>query len=437
MMDNAGFWRFSIACLLLLAMTVPQAAHAQSANSVVTYRMVRGDTLYSIDNRFLSGGDSIAAIARINGITNPNRIPVGTVIRLPRDMLAWRNAGLVVRSFSGPVNIDGSAPQVGMSVQEGSVIRTGMNGFVSFQSADGATVALPSNSHARLERARIYRLRDLRDIEFRILGGRGAVQAPVLREEERFRTSTPVAVTAVRGTQYRVAYDETTGRSISEIVEGTVSVETETSAQLASQGFGVAVTSAGIGGLEQLLPAVTITEPGAIQTEEIVSFALSPPEGAMGARTQIARDAGFLEMIAQDVSGDGIATFEGLPDGRYFIRSRPISSNGIEGLSDTFSFRRKRLGAQAAVEASPIADGFRFAWLPQGEGITYFAFQLWQQGAAGTPLYDEIALPGSATVVTGLEPGTYVWRIAAIQADAEDGLLKVWGPEQSLIVSEE
>ncbi len=435
--NKADFWRAAMACLVPLSLNFALPAHAQSADGAVTYRMEAGDTLYSIDDRFMSGRGAIAAIARINRIINPYRIPVGTVIRLPRNLLAWRDAGLTVRSFSGPVNIDGAVPQPGMPVREGAVIRTGMNGFVSFQSADGAAVSLPSNSNARLERARIYALRDLRDIEFRILGGRGEIQAPTLRDEERFRTSTPAAVTAVRGTQYRVAYDDASGLNVSEIVEGMVAVENDTVSQLATEGWGVAVTQTGISALEQLLPPVEIAEPGAIQTGEDVSFALIPPEGASSARTQIARDAGFLEMIAQDVSGDGIATFDGLEDGRYFVRSRPISDSGIEGLSDTFSFRRKRLGAEAVAETSPIADGFRFAWLPQGEGTTHFAFQLWREGEAGTPLYDEIALPGTATIITGLDPGTYVWRVAAIQSDAEEGLLKVWGPEQNLTVSPE
>lgn len=435
--DNAIIKRFAAACLLFVISAFPQAAHAQSADGVVTYRMAAGDTLTSINDRYLSGRGGVSTLARINRISNPRRIPVGTVIRLPRGLLAWRSAGLVVRSFSGPVDINGVSPQIGMALNEGAVIRTGLNGFVSFQSADGAAVSLPSNSRARLERARIYRLRNLRDIEFRILNGRGAIQAPTLRDEERFRTSTPVAVTAVRGTEYRVAYDEASGVSVSEVLEGTVSVENEAVSQITTEGWGVAVTAAVIGAREALLPAVEIAEPGAIQTGETAVFALSPPEGAVSARTQISRDAGFLEMITQDVSTDDVATFDGLEDGRYFVRSRPISASGIEGFSETFSFRRKRLGAEASVETSPIADGFRFAWMPQGVGVTQFAFQLWEEGAADRPLYDEIALAGSATVITGLEPGTYVWRVAAMQSDAEDGLLKVWGPEQRLTVSPE
>ncbi len=439
---NAVFRFVARAFLLLAAMAMPpQLAQAQSDSGVVTYRMKAGDTLIGIDNRFMSGANAVVTIARLNRISNPRRIPIGTVLRLPRRLLAWRNAGLVVRSFSGPVNINGAAPQIGAQLSEGAVIRTGANGFISFQSADGATIALPSNSHARLDRARIYRLRNLRDVEFRILGGRGTINAPTLRQEERFRTSTPVAVTAVRGTEYRVGFDAASSRSVTEVVEGTVSVEgtvlTESDPQLTNEGFGVAATSAGVAEPEALLPPAEIASPGAIQTGETVAFTIALPTGAQATRTQIARDAGFLEVIAEQIGSSDVSEFVDIEDGRYFIRARGISDNGIEGLSETFSFRRKRLGAEAVVEASPLADGFRFAWLPQGEGITHFAFQLWREGAADVPLYDEIALPGSATVITGLEPGTYIWRVAAIQSDAEEGLLTVWGPEQSLTVSPE
>ena len=114
-----------------------------------------------------------------------------------------------------------------------------------------------------------------------------------------------------------------------------------------------------------------------------------------------------------------------------------FSASGLEGLSEAETFRRKLLTSEGFVESSPIDDGFRFAWSGEGESITFYAFQLWREGESASPMFDEIALPGSATVVTGLDEGAYVWRIAVVQADAEDGLLKIWGPEQILNVSAE
>ncbi len=427
----------AIFCLAIAVVAFPSAAVAQVDDAIVTYRMERGDTLVSVKQRFLTGRMAVARVARLNRIRDPRRIPIGTVLRLPRNLLAWRSADLAIRGFSGPVEIDGAAPDLGAQLAEGAVIRTGRNGFISLQSADGATFALPSNSTARIERARIYRLRDLRDVEFRILDGRGEIEVPVLRDGERFRGSTPVAVTAVRGTVFRVGFAEDESLGVTEVIEGTVSVETGGTSQLTPEGFGISVSPSGLGEPETLLPPAEIANPGAIQTGEVVTFSISPPAGAVATRTQIARDAGFLEVVGEDITSELVARFEEVEDGRYFVRSRGISRGGIEGLSETFTFRRKRLGAETTAEPSPLADGFRFAWLPIGEGITHFAFQLWREGEAGAPIYDEIALPGSATVVTGLEPGVYIWRVAAIQSDAEDGLLKVWGPDQSLTVSPE
>lgn len=422
--------------LVLLLVAMPASLSAQD-NDIVSYRMEQGDTLNGLDRLYMRGGNSVARVARLNRIFNPRRIPVGTEIRLPREVLAYRPVEVRVAHFTGQVTIDGATPQPQQILEEGAVVRTGPGGFVSFRAGTDGTISLPSNAHARLERARVYNLRDMRDVEFRILGGRGEVNAPTLREGERWRTSTPQAVTAVRGTIYRVGYAEDAGLSVTEVVEGAVAVSAEDTAAV-SEGFGITATGQGLGEQEALLPPVEIEEPGAIQTAEQVSFMLTPPAGAVATRTQIATDAGFLEIIAQEIAGEEVS-FTDLPDGRYFVRSRAISESGLEGLPLPIdeSFRRKRLGSEASVEASPIDDGYRFAWAAQGEGVVHFAFQLWRDGESGSLLYDEIALPGSATVLTGLEPGIYVWRVAAVQADEEEGLLKIWGPEQRLRVSPE
>ncbi|WP_271078442.1 FecR domain-containing protein [Aurantiacibacter sp. MUD61] len=421
----------------LCSVFAPTTLHAQD-DSTIGYRMAAGDTLIGVSQEYVIGRDAAARLARLNRIQNPRRIPIGTVIRIPRDQLVYRPAGLAVLSSRGPVTIDGVEASQGAELREGAVVQTGPGGFVSFQTVDGAAISLPSNTLARLERSRIYLLRDLRDVHFRILSGRGEVIAPTLRDDERWQTSTPVSVTAVRGTVYRVGYSEEAELGLTEVVEGSVAVTADEAATVAQEGFGVVVVDEGLSPPEALLPPPEIENANAIQTGEAVAFEIALPEGAVALRTQLATDAGFLELFAEDISSEG-AAFTDLPNGRYFIRSRGISANGLEGLSAPVAenFRRKRLGSEASVEASPIEDGYRFAWLPQGEGTTHFAFQLWREGESDAPLYDEIALPGSATVVTGLEPGTYVWRVAAIQADEEDGLLKIWGSEQRLAVSAE
>ncbi|GAA4642941.1 FecR domain-containing protein [Pontixanthobacter gangjinensis] len=418
------------ACTALFALP----ASAQD-DAPITYVVKKGDTLNSISDRYLTGSEAMAKVALLNKVFRPRQMPIGKKLELPRNLLRFEQVPLRVERFSGPVQVGGTQVEAGVILREGGVVNTGANGFVSFSSVRGSVVSLPSNSRARLKRARLYALDNILDVDFEVLGGRGEVTAPKLRGQERFKLRTPLAVTAVRGTQFRVAHDEVLGRSGTEVVEGEVAVSSGKNEELASAGFGIASGANGLSGVEALLPASEITNPGAIQTSELVAFAVTPPDGAVGYRTQIAREAGFLDVVAEQTETSGEVSFKGLEDGRYYVRVRAISASGLEGLSENYSFRRKRLGVTPSVGTSPLADGFKFEWLTAGVGETYYAFQLWEKGSDAAPLLDEVGVSSKGLILTNLEPGIYQWRVAAMQAES-DGLLKVWGPTQSLIVSE-
>ncbi len=166
-----------------------------------------------------------------------------------------------------------------------------------------------------------------------------------------------------------------------------------------------------------------------------MSFAVTPDATAIGYRTQIARDATFLDVVAESVTDAPEVSFTELENGRYFVRARAISATGIEGLAEPANFRRKRLGVTPSIEESPIADGYRFGWLSDGEGKSFYAFQMWKVDQPDAMIVDETGLASEGIVLTGLDAGKYQWRVAVMQAETE-GLLKVWGPTQSLSVSE-
>jgi hypothetical protein len=400
------------------------------------HRIAAGESPYTLARDYLSSPGDYRAILTANAIRDPRLIPVGTVIRLPRHLLAWRTADLRVDAFSGEVTINGQPAARGMAAPEGARIATGRNGFVSLRGTTGAVVTMPTNTRAQVIRARIYRLDNLQDIELRVLGGRGEAQVPTLRPQERYRIGTPTTVSAVRGTVFRVGYDDSAGRSVVEVAEGAVATAAGGAEAITGAGFGIAATSAGLLAQEALQPPPAITAPGAVQSGAEVAFVIPQPERAAAIRTQIARDAGFTDIIGETItSGGADAAFGGLADGRYFVRARAISASGIEGNSEVYSFRRKRLGATAAAQPSPLEDGFRFAWRPEGAGETTYAFQLWNAASPGVMIVDETAMQAEGIVIAGLARGIYEWRVAAIQID-EEGLLQVWGPTQRLTVSE-
>lgn len=433
--------RHGIAFALSITVAL-QVAHASGPASLsgqedgpLVYTVRQGDTLEQIARRYLISPAAIPTVQRLNRIGNERAIPVGTRLRLPRSVLRYRPVTLSVVAFSGPVQIDGQSARIGMALGEGGTLATSANGFVSLTGQFGGRFAVPSNSRARVVAARQYVLADTLDIDIAIEQGRGSAQSPRLKGEDRLRLRTPVAVTAVRGTEFRVAYEAGGERHLTEVLEGTVAVNAGEASALAEQGFGIASSRTGISPPEALLPPPALVDPGKIQTEPSVAFAVAPRAGEAGHRLQIARDAGFLDVVGEQVSQAPQFAFEGLADGRYFVRAMAISASGLEGLSDTVSFRRKRLGANASGGRSDDSDGFLFQWLPDGAGQTFYAFQLWRDGAPGALLVDETALSVTRLELTKLEPGAYFWRVAALQAEPEDGLLKVWGPTQKLTIA--
>jgi hypothetical protein len=424
-----------MAALASACLMTPAAALAQD-DDYLEHRLKPGESPYTLARDYLSSPQAYAQLVRVNRIANARRLPVGTIIRLPRNLLAYRAEDLRIEAFSGQVTINGQPAARGMAVPEGATIRTGGNGFVSLRGSAGSVLTMPTNTQAQLVRARVYRLDDLKDIEFKVLGGRGEAQVPGLRLRERFNLGTPKTVSAVRGTVFRVGFDDAGDRSVVEVVEGAVATAVGAQQALTSAGFGIAATPAGLSPQERLLPPPQITEPGAIQTQPTVSFAIALPDLAVGIRTQIARDAGFSDIIGEQIStGKQPATFADIEDGRYFVRARAISASGIEGNSEVYSFRRKRLGASASAQPSALDDGYRFVWLSDGVGETTFAFQLWNTARPADLIVDEIAMDRQGILVSDLAPGTYEWRVAAMQID-DEGLLQVWGPTQRLNVTE-
>ena len=425
---------FGIASLLGLQ----GEAQAQSSDHV-TYVVRKGDTLNDLAREFFISQRVVPALIRLNKIRDPHRLQIGFRLRIPRALLRYEPETLRILAFSGPVTLLSSGaeqpPRVGDRVVEGSLVRTGAKGFISFGGTGDSRLSLPSNSLVQIKEAKRYLINNAIDFDIRVLEGRTETRAPKLKEDERYRVGTPLAVTAVRGTEFRVAFDDKSERSLTEVVEGSVVVSAGAFDAVADAGAGIASRADKLGRAEPLLPAPEVAEAGRIQTDERVEFAVTGVADAQGFRTQIARDAGFLELIAEEVTDDRSVSFEEISDGRLFVRSRAIADSGLEGFANTYAFRRKRLGVSASVEPSPFDDLFKFAWVPEGEGISFAAFQLWDAAQPDAMLVDEVGLENLGFYVGPLAPGKYLWRVATFQIDEGD-IIKVWGPTQEFTVSE-
>ena len=419
----------------LLALSAPLAAANEP--DFVSYKVKPNDTLYGIAGKYLINSRSALELQRINRVRNARQLPINRVLQIPRRLLGYDTVELRVAAFSGSVEVGGNPPALGQSLDEGELIRTRGNGFITLSGEFGGRISVPSNTTARLVTARRYKLGNALDVDFEVIRGRADAISPTLQGSDRLRMRTPVAVTAVRGTQFRIGYDpDNGGASLTEVTEGAVNVAAGGEEGRAPAGFGIASTPEGVSDPEELLPVAMVNTDGALQTGELLSFAIEPVEGAQGYRVQLANDASFLDIIGETIIDGDTVELPGIDNGRYHVRARAIAPSGLEGNQESLSFLRKRVGASASAGTAPGFDGYKFGWIPEGGENATFAFQLWREGSADKPLVDELGLAVTELALTNLSPGRYQWRVAAIEADPEFGLIKVWSEPQTLVVSQ-
>ncbi|MFT3968167.1 MAG: FecR domain-containing protein, partial [Sphingobium sp.] len=237
---------------MLLIPAAAMAAPASAAPDMVRYRIREGDTLFALARAHFRAIGDYHAVQKLNRIADPYRLPVGQTLTVPKALLRYRPIEARVLAWRGDVRIlRGGRPvaaAVDTAVREGDLLQTGANAFVSLGLPDDSVVALPSQSRLRVARLRRYALIDAVEREFDVLSGRArGVVEPLKKPVDDFRFVTPSAVSAVRGTELRVAYDPATGRAATEVLEGHVAVRGGARSVTVDAGRGVVAGAGGPG----------------------------------------------------------------------------------------------------------------------------------------------------------------------------------------------
>lgn len=424
-------WAGAILLPVMPVLSTPVWARAgRQDNAVVVYSVREGDTLFALADRyFLKPGDAVT-VQRINRIAEPRRIPVGFRLRVPWRLLRQEPIEARVRTFSGPVRIVTAGRSAdatpGMTLGEGSDVETGANAFVTLDLPDGSAISLPSQSRVRIGLMRKTMLTGSVERRFDIQAGRArAVVTPMTDPHSSFRVSTPVAVSAVRGTEFRMGYDPEQNRATTEVIVGKVAVsssDAKAASMLVPAGFGaVAEKASGVTEPLALLPAPELVAPTSKQRDTELSFALKPLAGAAGYRLQIARDAGFLDVLTEKDSVETSISSASLPNGIYFLRVAAIDVQGLEGQSDAYAFERRlnRVSGSMETEENGGRRQYLFRWMSEGGGTHQYRFQLSRCGEEGAPLIDQSGMTTQGIVVSDLTGGAYCWRVQSLQF--EDG----------------
>ncbi len=416
------FWLF------LAALVLPSASLAQNSgdDEEIVYVFQPNDTVIALANRYFQKPEKYAEVMRYNKIRNDRAIPVGYKLKIPHDYLKYTASKGTVRAYRGDVAVAGKNKRarnvtVGMTVSEGDTLATSKASSMSLAFADGSIMTMPSNSVIRVTRLRKILLTNSIDYEFSLdQGGLRSKVTPFRNKKDRYRTRTPISVSAVRGTDFRNRYDAQTGRSFAELVEGGLDIKASNAADngvTLEPGFGATIGAQGLAKL-QLVSAPEVVSGTGLQKRDLVEFKLDKDDNPSAYRIQISRDSGFIEMVEDIQSTDNNIAIANIDNGNYFAKFTTYGENGLEGLPTTIAFKRRLNSVKAT--ASVTADGYNFRWIGQGEGKRVYQFQLYKVEddqkpenfvPTGAAFIEQSGLKSDGLTLSDLPEGRYFWRV--------------------------
>ncbi len=371
--------------VLALGLAMP-SAWAAMTEPFISYTVQPKDTLQGLSRSLLKNPANWPEVAKLNGLKNANVIRPGQVIEVPKSLLnpasqpRIATPGTLV-SVQGDVTLGGQKVQAGAVIPEGARLQTGSGSSAVVMLGDGSRIQLMPKTLAEVVTQHGYALRDpassasttwfsgaIRLVE-------GVLDALADKKAMRMtplEVSTPTSLVGIRGTQFRVAYeDPASGVARTEVLEGKVRTDNtkqNTGADVGG-GFGAALKPQEREiKVVALLPALPDAQlPAQVLRSDAdtnAPWTVGTLAGAAGYRAQFATDKAFAQIQSDVKSATPAINVSTLANGTYYARVRGIDPAGIEGFDAV-----KQIDIKAVITAvwpNEIAIGATADYAPSG-----------------------------------------------------------------------
>jgi len=324
--------------LLLMTLTL---SPLQAASEEWVYTVVDEDNLWNISERYLDTPARFDALRKINQVQFPTRMRPGTKLRIPMKWIRSNPVPATVEAVSGRATIlrsDDAAEEPalpGTAIHLGDRISTAADSSVAIRFADQTLVTLFDDSVARFDHLSAHGSTGMVDSRLNLLQGRmDARVTPASGPGSRFEIHTPSAISAVRGTEYRAAFDDDGTISRIEVLHGRVEVTGSSRKALVAAGFGTWVKEdkPPLRPRKLLEPPVLKPLPERVHQLNWPVVWTADPE-AIAYRAEIATEEQFATILWQQRGDNARVALPDLPDGDYYLRVRAIDELGLEGRS--------------------------------------------------------------------------------------------------------
>jgi hypothetical protein len=429
---------------LLAALGASPLACAQTGN--LDYTVAPRDTLIGLGQTLLVHPGAWPEVARLNRLPDANRITPGQVLKVPARLLRSRDVPATLQVVTGEVLIDALPAKAGDLLKPGQTLRSAANSSAVLVLGDGSRVQLAPASQAQLAEHRRYALKAGREVDgtegegvfastMRLISGSVDLFATKVLRAKPLEVTTPTAVIGVRGTDYRVHFDEpgpaTAAVTRAEVLTGRVRVDSQAAGGVeVAAGQGTALQGREAPQVVALLPAPDLSGVAQRFERPLVRFAVPGERDTL--RVQVAADRDFNTLQRDELVPAGTeARLTGLADGQWFLRVRRVDPLGIAGLDAHSQFVLKArpeppAGVSPRAAAKLSVGQVELAWAQNTQATSYRA-QIARTPDFKAPDWQGDSLSGSNARLTLSEPGTYFWRLASVKADGDLG---PWGDAQ-------
>ncbi len=255
-------WAAVLVTFLLCSTTHAQTEFAQDLP--VTYTIQSGDTLSAIAKKYLIGSEAIEGLQQANPGIQPERLKTNEQLLLPRHLLRYTNSTAVVSFIQCKNKVESTnnnkVLELGSILTQDDVIKVPALCEVSLMFEDKSTVRIPSGGTIKITVLRTSVLQKLPEVQLDLLDGRLEAKVTTRKPTDGgFSIKTPNSVAGVRGTEFRVGYDQISGDAQIEVTSGLIATRgtnDQTSEQVAGQ-YGVVVARSGQAGTVEKLPLAT------------------------------------------------------------------------------------------------------------------------------------------------------------------------------------
>lgn len=325
--------------------TAPQPVAAADREPVFLYTVRKGDELIKMSAESFASPDDWKEIVTLNKMKDPNAIQPGQILKIPTRLMKLFPLNATLVSASGDVQLGGTKVDVGTAVPEGSKLQTGRNSSAVLELADGSRVTMLPNTLAELTTSRSYGLRGdtaasgstnwFSGLMRLSTGVLETLASKNVKRNSPLQIETPTSLVGVRGTQFRVAFDDPVSQNArTEVLEGNVRADNP------AQGSGTDLPQGKGSIFNAAVKAIAVVDlPKAPDLSRVPDLIFKPqalwPMPATTSyktfRAQIAGDQNFDKIVRDVLVKGGNADFADLPNGQWFARVRSIRDDGIEG----------------------------------------------------------------------------------------------------------